>query len=181
MIGCNHDHQPVAIHDALLERGIVDMALDETQLGGAVDHGFRRLRGIADRELDLDLRIGAPERDQPRRQPIAGDGLAGVNAERAALEPAQFGQREFGGGGAREHRARFIEEQPAFRVQFDAAADAVEQRDAVAAFERADGRAHRRLRQAQRFGGTGDVLAFGDRDEDTKLLERHTLKNRRLL
>ena len=107
MAGAGDDGQPVLIDRVLQKRWIVDAAFDEAELSGTVDHGFGGLRSIADGELDLDLWVGVTESDQARRQPIACNGLAGMDAECAAFETAHFRQREFGGGCPGENRAGF--------------------------------------------------------------------------
>jgi hypothetical protein len=57
--------------------------------------------------------------------------------------------------------------------QHDAAADAVEQLDAIAALERCDRSTRRRLRQVELPRGLGDVLPVGHRSKDPELFERH--------
>jgi hypothetical protein len=53
------------------------------------DH-CRNLRRVADRETNLDLRIGLPKRDQMARKPIAGDGLTCLHDTRAPFQAAKF-------------------------------------------------------------------------------------------
>ena len=57
--------------------------------------------------------------------------------------------------------------------QLDVAADAIEELRVVARLQRRDRMAHRGLCEVQRLGGSSDVLAFSDRDEDAELLEGH--------
>jgi hypothetical protein len=58
-------------------------------------------------------------------QPIAGDGLAGMNGEDAAFEIALFGEDKLGRLGPRQDGARLGQEQGARLGQLDAAADPV--------------------------------------------------------
>ena len=55
--------------------------------------------------------------------------------------------------------------------QLEAAADAIEELRVLARLQRGDRMAHRGLCEVQRSGGSSDVVAFSDRDEDVELLE----------
>ena len=55
--------------------------------------------------------------------------------------------------------------------QLEAAADAIEELRVPARLQRGDRMAHRGLCEVQRSGGSSDVVAFSDRDEDVELLE----------
>ena len=98
-------------------------------------------------------------------------------ASEPRLQAAQLRQHQFGGLGPRQRRPRLVEEDAAGLGELDAAADAVEEGGAVAVLEHADGRADRRRRQVERRGGLGEVLAFGDGDEDAKLVEGHGFRS----
>jgi len=98
---------------------------------------------------------------------------AGEEVELAALERAELGKDQLGRARAGKGGARLAEEGAPRLGQRDAPADAVEELDAVEALEIADGGAHRRGRQADGGGCTGEVLALGDGDEDGELLEGH--------
>ena len=149
------------------------MAFYEAEFGRALAYGLGYLRRVADRKTDIDFRKGAAKRDQARRKPIARDGLARLDRKAAAPEPAEIRERTFGGLGACEHRAGFAQKYFPFGAEIDAPADAMKQRHAITVFERGNRRADGRLRQVQRFGGAGHMLAFGDGDEDAELLKRH--------
>jgi hypothetical protein len=117
--------------------------------------------------------MGATERDEMTRQPIASDRLAGMNGEDAAFEIAQFGEDELGRLGPRPNGARLSEEQRAGLSQLDAAADPVEKLRSMPPFQHRDRGADRRLSNVERLGGARDMLAFRDGDKDPELFERH--------
>jgi hypothetical protein len=106
-------------------------------------------------------------------QPVAGDGVAGHDAQAAALKVAVIGQRQFGSGGAAQDGARLGKEHGARFAQLYAAAHAVKQRHAVPGFQRRNRIAGGRLGDAQHLCRLGDMLPFGNGDEDAKLLQRH--------
>ncbi len=145
---------------------LVDLAFHETQVRPALDHGPRHALRIADGETELDLRIALAELHQQRRQPVAGDGLAGVDAQRAPFQAAQFGQRQLGAASHGQRGLRLGQEDAARFAQFDAAPHPVEQRRAVTVFQRADGGADGRWRERQRAGRLRQVLPLGDGDEN---------------
>ena len=117
--------------------------------------------------------IGAAERHQVARQPIADDRLARLHRQGAALEAAKLRQHQFRRFGARQHRPSLRQEDGSGLGQLDTPADAMEQLGAVPRFQRRDRGAGRRLRQMQRLGRPRDMLAFGDGDKDAKLVECH--------
>ena len=86
MVGADDDHQLIARDGLADENRIVDLAFDKAKIRFPAAHRGRGLARIADREPDRDPRMRAPERDEIARQPIAGDGLTGVNGEDAALQ-----------------------------------------------------------------------------------------------
>ena len=117
--------------------------------------------------------MGASVVHEAARQPVAGDGLAGLEAERAALQPGQLGEHKLRGFRPGQDRLGLAQEQASGLRQLDAAADPAEQLGAVAPFQRADRGADRRLRQVQSFRRPRDMLPLGDGDEDAKLFEGH--------
>jgi hypothetical protein len=122
------------------------------------------------------------EGDEMARQPIAGDGLTGVNRESAALQSAQFGEDKLGRLSSRQNGASLDKKQRAGFGQLDAAADPVEEFCAMASFQRRNRGADRGLRDVERFGGARNVLTFSDCDENAELFERHrgTISGRNL-
>ena len=82
-------------------------------------------------------------------------------------------QHRAGGGRAVEHVAGLGQEAAAGLGQLDAAAHAIEQMRAVARLQRRNGGRGRRLRDAERLGGTGDVAALGDSNKNAQLLKGH--------
>ena len=108
------------------------------------------------------------------RQPVAGDRLARLDREGAALETAEVFEGSFRQLHPGQHGASLGQEHGAGFGQLDPAPNAVEQLGAMPGFKRRDRGAGRRLGKVQGLGGPRDVLAFGDGDEDAKLFERHT-------
>ncbi len=123
-------------------------------------------------KTDIDVGIGAAEGEQMTRQPVAGDGLARLDAQASALEARELHHRLLGAFGARKHGRGFGEQQPAGVGQLDAAADAIEEMGREMRFEMGDGRARGGLRKVERFGAAGDVALLRDRDEDAQLFQR---------
>ena len=161
--------------DTLGKRGMIHDTLDKTEFRLPLQHGVSHLLGIARAEPDIDGRVFGLEAHQPRRQPGTGDGLAGRQRQRAALQVADLGEEEIGAGRPRQCRLRLRQEgRPSLR-QFDAPPRAVEQRDTVALLQHADRGADGRGREIERVGRLGQVLAFGHGDEDAELFERHHL------
>ena len=147
--------------------------LDEAKLRRAVRDRRRDLRGVADGQPDLDLRIGFLEGNQVARQPVAGDGLAGLHRQRSALEAAELAERQFGRLDARQHRAGLLQEHLPRLGQFDAPPYPPEELGLMARLQRRDGVARGRLREVQGTRGLRDMLALGDRNEDPQLVQGH--------
>ena len=85
MIGRNYEHQLILRYGADGQRGIGDLALDETKVRGTVvDHGCHRL-GVAERQGERDAGIARLIAVNQARQPVVANGLTGRKAERAAL------------------------------------------------------------------------------------------------
>ncbi len=173
MLRPDHQDEPIVRYGRAVERAVVHRALDEAEFRRTLVHGRCDLGSVADREPDLDPGMRAPECDQMARQPIAGNGLAGLHRERPALQPPELGEGKLRGLGARQHRLRLGQEQPPRLGQLDAAPNPVEQPDRVARFQRGNGAARRRLRQVQRLRRPRHVLPLGHGDEDTELVEGH--------
>ncbi len=145
------------------QRGIVELSLHQAQFGDPVRDRLGDLGGVADGHLERDPRVGRVESDQPRRQPVAGDGLAGVDRQASTGQTGKVVQRGLGRRDPGQDRASLDQESFAGLVEHDVATDPVEQGDAVAAFQRRHGAAHGRLRQVERLGCARDVLPFGQR------------------
>jgi len=173
MVCANDDDELITCNFSGDEHRIINRALNKPEFGKSLMHGGRHLCGVADIESDIDRGIGAPEGDEVSGQPVAGDGLAGMDGERAALQTTQFGKYQLGCFGTGEHGARLIQEERARFGELDAASDAVEQLGAVSCFQGSDRGTDRRLCEMQRLGGARHVLTFGDRHENAKLLQRH--------
>ena len=90
----DHDDELVAGDLDAGQRRLVDLALDKAELGEAVAHRARHLRRVADRHAHVDEGMGAAIIHEVARQPVAGDGLARLEAERAAPEAGELGQHE---------------------------------------------------------------------------------------
>lgn len=173
MLRSDDDEQLVSRHRRAGAVRVLGGAFDEAQLGRAALDGSRDLRRVANREADLDLGIGASEGDEIPGKPIAGDGLACLYGERAPLEAAEFAQRQFGGLGPRQHGPRFRQKSLSCLGQLDVPPDPVEQLGVVPFLQGRNRVARGRLREVQGASGLGDMLSFGDRDEDAELFEGH--------
>src|SRR5471030_855174 len=136
------------------------------EVGRAIGHRLRHLPRIVGGEAEFDLRIALAELHQQRRQPVAGDGLAGLDLQGAALQAAQLRQGALGRARTGQRDARLRQEQPAGFAELDAPPDPVEQRRAIALFQHADRGADGRRRQRQRAGGLSQMFALGHFDKD---------------
>jgi len=117
------ERQPVA-RDRLLNEVIgADAAFHQTELSGDVLNGLCHFGGVTGDEINRDARVRSAKADQPRRQPIARDGLAGINCESAALEAGDLRQGEFRRPGARQNGACLVEKQTARVRELDPPAD----------------------------------------------------------
>jgi len=129
--------------------------------------------GVADRQMQLHARMALGEGGHARRQPIGGDGLAGEQPHRAALQPRQLVQQPFGRLGPRQHRPGFRQKGRPRRIQRQPPPNPVEQPCSVPRLQRVNRRADRRLRQMQRLGRSRHMQALGHGDEDAELFQRH--------
>ena len=146
---------------------IVDVALDEAEVGDTLADGERDLGGVRDRQADVDVGIGAPEGEQMARQPIARDGLTRLHVQRAPSESGELHHRLLGALGAGEHGSGFGEQEAACFRQHDAAADAIEQLHRKMCFEMGDRGTRGGLREVERFRAARDVLLAGHCGEDS--------------
>jgi hypothetical protein len=78
MAGGDDDDQPVAGDAANRQRRLVDVAFHQANFGGAVEDGASDAIGVADRQPEVDRRVAVVEADDALRQPVAGNGLAGL-------------------------------------------------------------------------------------------------------
>jgi hypothetical protein len=107
--GTDDERQPVAC-DRLLNKVIgVDTAFHEAEVGGAVLNGPCHFGRVAGDEIDRDARVRPAKADQPRRQPIARDGLARINCEGATLKAGDLRQGELRPGACQDG-ARLVAE-----------------------------------------------------------------------
>ena len=102
--------------------------------------------------------MGLAEADDPLRQPVGGDRLAGMDRHHAALEAGEIVERLNGEAGARQHLPRLRQEgaaglgelgcrgRPGRRVLW-----------CHTRLERGNGRARRRLGDPQRLGSARDM------------------------
>ena len=79
----------------------LDDRFDEAEFDDAPFDQFSDLRRIADGHLHIDARIGAAKGDEMARQPIACNGLARPDRQRATIELAELAQHELGAFGLR--------------------------------------------------------------------------------
>ena len=98
-----------------------------------------------------------------------------MQAQRAALERAEFGKRLLRVLNLGEDAARLGEQRHARFGERDAPADAVEQQYVVAGFERSDRVARGRLGEVERARPFRHVSALRHGYENAQLLERHGL------
>ena len=173
MVGRNDDDKLILREIGHDEGGIIDSAFDESKLDSTGEHGLDRVTRIPDRDADRQPRVGPAEVDEARRQPVAGDGFACLDLQAPPPQAGDLGQHELRAVDLREDGLRLDEKRRAGLRQFYAATDALEQTRIMASLERGDMRADRRLREMENLRRLCDVLAFGDGDEDAKLVEGH--------
>ncbi len=173
MVWGDHENELVPRDGGARKRRVVQRPLDEAEFGLPGAHRVGGVGGVAHGQAQGDLRVGAAEGDEVARQPIARDGLAGVERQRPASHAAEVGEHKFGGLGPGEHGAGLDEEHAPRFGQFDPAANPVKQLRRVPPLDVGDRRADRRLDEVQRLGGPRHVLPLGHRHEDAKLVEGH--------
>jgi hypothetical protein len=100
----NDDHEAVAGDGALEEIWLLDLAFDQAELSVPGLDRPRDTEGVRHRDMANDPRMLGPKADQPPRQPIAGDGLAGVDLQAAALKPRKLRECELRRGDPIQHR-----------------------------------------------------------------------------
>ncbi|MNL50689.1 hypothetical protein D3C87_1737250 [compost metagenome] len=111
------------------------------------------------------------EGHEHRWQPVAGDGLAGMDGQGAPRQAAHFRQHQFGAAHAGQNGLGLRQKGATLGRQFDAPADAVKKLHPVKGLEVADRSTDGGRRQRDRIGGTGQVLAFGDSNKNLQLFE----------
>jgi hypothetical protein len=148
-------------------------SFDKAQLRRPTLDGRRNLRGVPDRESDLDMRIGPTEGDQMAGKPIAGNGLACLNGQGAPIQAAEFAERELSRFGARQHGPCLCQEDLAGIRQLNAAPDPIEQPGVVPCLQSRYRVARGGLRKVQGARSLRDVLSLGDGHKDAELLEGH--------
>src|SRR5271170_3469423 len=173
MVDSDDDQQLIPRHRRALEKLVLHRPLDEPQFRCPTRDGGGHLRRISDRKMNLDQRMSPSKRDEAFGKPIAGDGLTGLDGQRASLQAGVFAERELGGAHSRQDGPRLREKRLAGLGQLNAAPDAIEELRVVARLQRRDRMARGGLCEIQRLGGSSDVLAFSDRNEDAELLEGH--------
>jgi hypothetical protein len=170
MLGRDDDEHFVPRHHHAVQVRLLDRTFDEAELRLATHDRHRDLLGIAGAEPELDAAMLPVERDQVPRQPVAGNRLAGLDDQRAALAAAEFHQQELRRRRLGQNGARRAEENLAGLGERDAAADAVKEFRTVTRFQRRNCSAHGRLAEVKCLRRAGHVLAFRDRDENTQLI-----------
>ena len=168
-----HHHQPVGVDPHLLDPRHLERPLDQAQFGLSRQHGFHHPVRVADIQMQVDRRMAPRKGRHARRQPVGGDGLAGEQPHRAALQPRQIVQHPLRRLGLGQHRPRLGQKGRPGRVQGQAPAHPVEQPGPVPRLQGRDRRADRRLGQAQRLGRPRHVQTLGHGDEDAKLFQGH--------
>lgn len=173
MLGADHENELVVRHGRTLELSALHVALDESEVRRSGLDRLRHLGGVANLHADVDPGMGAPEGDEVARQPIARDGLAGLDRKGPALEIAEFAQRQFSPFNLRQDGLGLREQGAARFGQLDAPTDPVEQLCVMPRFQGGDRVAGRRLGEIHGLGSLRHMLALGDRHENPKLVERH--------
>ena len=114
--------------------------------------------------MQVDFGMGPRKGRHARRQPVGGDGLAGEQPHRAALQPRQIVQHPLRRLGLGQHRPRLGQKGRPGRVQGQAPAHPVKQGMAHGAFQLLQHLGGRRLSQAQlgSGGAQGAVLPNGE-------------------
>src|SRR5262245_6300967 len=105
----------------------LDGSFYEAQFRHSTLHRRCDLRGVADCEADLDLRISPSDSEQVPRQPMRGDRPARVTGERTPLPVAIFAQRELRRFGPSQYGPRLYQEDVAGLGEFNPPPDPTEQ------------------------------------------------------
>lgn len=92
MFGADDKDHLVQSHSRAQELLLLYHPFNEAQLRGAGLDRFSGLRGVANRQADIETRMSATKCDQVTWQPVARDGLACLNRQRAALKISEFSQ-----------------------------------------------------------------------------------------
>ena len=177
MAGGDVQADPVAGDDLAGQQRLVDRALDEGKIGLAVQHQRHSLRGVADRELEMDGGMIGGEPGHPARQPVGRDRLARGEPHLAPRQPGEVVENTARLFQAGDHRPRLGQEHLAGRGQLEMAAHPVEQPRRLPLLERRDRSAHRRLRQMKPLGRPRHAERLGDDDEGVELLEGHSINS----
>lgn len=80
MVRPHHGDNAVIVNGLYHQRRLVDGAFDKSQISRSVDHSLRYLLRISDGQAEFYLGIFLVKAHQQFRQPIAGNGLTGLNA-----------------------------------------------------------------------------------------------------
>lgn len=86
------DNQLIEIEQFGDKLGLTDMALDQSDFRIPCAESLRHLIGVAERQSQFDLSEFAVKLGDTFRQPISADGLACVNVDDAAFQPAKLQQ-----------------------------------------------------------------------------------------
>jgi hypothetical protein len=169
----DHEHELVGADADGREQWIVDIALDEIEIGFPGRNGAGDLGRIADRQRDGNAELALAKPSEMAGQPVARDSLSRPSGETSSLQALQFAEHPLGTVDLIDDRFRLRQQHSAGRREFHAASDSVEQSHAETAFEGLNGGAGRRLGHVQHGRRLGHVQAFGDRHEYSKLIESH--------
>jgi hypothetical protein len=150
-----------------------DGIFDKSYLGRTIDDGRDHLLRISDPHAYRDLGMSRLKMGKALREPITRRGLACVDVNCTALQPAQLAECLIGRGRRSQDRARFFKKDAAVLRQLDPAPDPVKQHHAVLGFQRVYGPADGRLGQVKRFCGACHVFALSDANDNPKLIEGH--------
>lgn len=173
MFGADDKDHLVQSHARAQELLLLYRPFNEAQLRGAGLDRFSGLRGVANRQADIETRMNSTKCDQVTWQPVARDSLACLNRQRAALKISKLAQSQFSSIDLCQDRSCFGKKHASGFGELDTTSYPIKELRIVARLQSGDGVAGRRLRQIKRSGSLGHMLALGDGDENTELLQRH--------
>ena len=143
----------------------------ETEIGGAGGDRSRDVGALALLDVDGDVAMLAQEAGQRLRQMLRQARGVGKKVHAGAHAAGKAGEVAAHGVDLVDHEPRMIEQALAGRGQLDAAAPALEQRDAKRILEPLDPRAGGGQREMRALGAAGDAALVGDRNEELEIDE----------
>lgn len=124
MLTAHDQGNRVLTYQGAIEDRIINFAFHRPQLGRVLDNRLGDLRCIANVDIEADHRMSSVELGEARWQPVTGNGLARMNRQPPAREPAEIIQGRFGGCDLRQNAPCFNQEGLAGLVEENVSANA---------------------------------------------------------